>query len=209
MIRVVLRTLVLAGLAAGPISASAAWPEKPVRMIVSQAPGSSVDIAARLLAAELGRVWHQAVVVDNRPGGQNVIGAQIAARAAPDGYTLFFATSAALITNQYLIKAVPYHWQTDFVPVALIGLTVMVIAVNPQLPAKTIPELIALDKSDPGKLALAHEGPKTATGLVSRMFQRVAGTKFLEVRKAKKPGKPQRPIGCMVTADSCPYPPLT
>lgn len=182
-VRAALRTLVVfAGLAAGPMPAHAVWPEKPVRMIVSQAPGTSVDIAARLLAAELGRGWRQSVVVDNRSGGQNVIGAQTAARAAPDGYTFFFATSAALITNPYLIKALPYHWQTDFIPVALVGLTVMVIVVNPLVPAKTIPELIALDKADPGRLALANDGPKAATGMISRMFQLTAGTRFLEVQ---------------------------
>jgi tripartite-type tricarboxylate transporter receptor subunit TctC len=151
-------------------------------VIVSQAPGSSIDIAARVLAAELAPMWGQQLVVDNRPGGQNVIGAQAAARAAPDGYTLFFGTSAALITNQYLFKSLPYDPRKDFVPVALIGLSVMVVAVNPKVPAHTLGELIALDKAAPGKLALAHEGPKSATGMISRMLQLTAGTHLLEVQ---------------------------
>jgi tripartite-type tricarboxylate transporter receptor subunit TctC len=153
-----------------------------VRVIVSQAPGSSIDIAARVLAAELAPMWGQQLIVDNRAGGQNVIGAQAAARASPDGYTLFFGTSAALITNQYLFKSLPYDPQKDFAPVALIGLSVMVVTVNPAVPAGTLRELIELDKAAPGKLALAHEGPKSATGMVSRMLQLTAGTQFLEVQ---------------------------
>jgi tripartite-type tricarboxylate transporter receptor subunit TctC len=127
-------------------------------------------------------MWSQQLVVDNRPGGQNVIGAQAAARAAPDGYTLFFGTSAALITNQYLFKSLPYDPRKDFAPVALIGLSVMVVAVNPAVPAHTLGELVALDKAAPGKLALAHEGPKSATGMISRMLQLTAGTHLLEVQ---------------------------
>lgn len=151
-------------------------------MIVSQAPGSSIDIAARILAAELAPMWGQQLIVDNRPGGQNVVGAQAAAHAAPDGDTLFFATCAALITNQYLFKSLPYDARKDFVPIAMIGLSVMVVAVNPAVPAHTLRELIALDKAAPGKLALAHEGPKSATGMISRLLQLTAGTNFLEVQ---------------------------
>ena len=85
-----------------------AWPSKPVRLIVSQAAGTSPDIAARLVADRLGRLWGQPLVVENRAGGQNVIGAQAAARSAPDGYTFFFATTAAIITNPLTFKALPY-----------------------------------------------------------------------------------------------------
>ncbi len=83
---------------------ASAWPDKPIRWVLSQPPGSGPDNVARLLSDHLGRKWGQAVVIDNKPGGQNVIGAQAAARSAPDGYTFYFATLAALVTNSYLFK---------------------------------------------------------------------------------------------------------
>ena len=84
------------------------WPNKPVNLIVSQAAGRAPDIVARLVGDRLSRAWGQQVIVENRPGSGNIIGAQLAARAAPDGYTLFFATAAALVTNPYTFKTPPY-----------------------------------------------------------------------------------------------------
>ena len=84
------------------------WPNKPVNLIVSQAAGGAPDIVARLVGDRLSRAWGQQVIVENRPGSGNIIGAQLAARAAPDGYTLFFATAAALVTNPYTFKTPPY-----------------------------------------------------------------------------------------------------
>src|SRR6185295_1461977 len=93
------------------------WPVKPVRWILSQPAGSSPDATARLISEQLARRWGQGIVVDNRPGGQNVIGAQIAARARPDGYTYFYATTAALVINSFTFKSLPYDPRRDFVPV--------------------------------------------------------------------------------------------
>src|SRR5213082_1119712 len=95
-----------------------AWPAKPVRLILSQPPGSSPDILARLLSERLSRQWGQSIVVENRPGGQNIIGAQLAARAAPDGYTFYYATTAALVVNLYTFKTLPYDPRSAFAPVA-------------------------------------------------------------------------------------------
>lgn len=97
-----------------------AWPAKPVRLIVAFAPGAQPDIIARLLADRLSRSLGQQVIVDNRPGTANLIGAQAAARAAPDGDTFIFSTSAALITNPLAFKSLPYDPVRDFVPVSLI-----------------------------------------------------------------------------------------
>ena len=157
------------------------FPSKPVHWILSQPPGSSPDISARLVADGLSKAWNQQVVVDNRPGGQNVIGAVAAAKSAPDGYTYYFATTAALISNPLTFKSLPYDPERDFVPVALIGKSPMVIAVNNTVPAKSIAELIALDKNDPGKLAAANEGTKTFGGMMSQLLNVATGMRLLQV----------------------------
>jgi tripartite-type tricarboxylate transporter receptor subunit TctC len=157
------------------------WPARPVKLIVSQPPGTSPDITARYLADRLSRLLGQPVLVENRPGGQNVIGAQAAAKAPADGYTYFFATTAAIVTNPLTFKALPYDPERDFVPVAMIAKSPMVVAVNPSVPAKTLAELVALDKSQPGRLAAANEGAKTFSGMMSQMLNKTAGTRLLQV----------------------------
>jgi tripartite-type tricarboxylate transporter receptor subunit TctC len=157
------------------------WPARPVKFIVSQAPGTSPDITARYLGDRLSRLIGQPVVIENRPGGQNVIGAQAAAKSPADGYTYFYATSAAIVGNPYTFKSLPYDPERDFVPVAMIAKSPMVIAVNPSVSAKTLAELVALDKAEPGKLAAANEGAKTFGGMMSQMLNHTAGVKLLQV----------------------------
>ena len=157
------------------------FPNRPVHWILSQPAGSSPDITARLVADQLSKAWNQQVVVDNRPGGQNVIGAQAAAKSAPDGYGYYFATTAALVSNPLTFKSLPYNPERDFVPVAMIGKSPMVIAVNNSVPAKTLAELIALDKTDPGKLAAANEGTKTFGGMMSQLLNVATGMRLLQV----------------------------
>jgi tripartite-type tricarboxylate transporter receptor subunit TctC len=152
-----------------------------VHWILSQPPGSSPDISARLVADGLSKAWNQQVVVDNRPGGQNVIGAVAAAKSPGDGYNYYFATTAALISNPLTFKSLPYNPEHDFVPVAMIGKSPMVIAVNNSVPAKSIAELVALDKKDPGKLAAANEGTKTFGGMMSQLLNVATGMRLLQV----------------------------
>jgi len=176
-----MRILVLAALlVAGPALAQD-WPARPVKFILSQASGTSPDITARYLADRLSRLWGQPVVVENRPGGQNVPGAQAAAKSPPDGYNFFYATTAAIVSNPFTFKSLPYNPEHDFVPVAMIAKSPMVIAVNPSVPAKTLAELVALDRASPGKLAAANEGTKTFSGLMSQMLNRTAGIGLLQV----------------------------
>ena len=111
----------LAPLASQAQAPAQTWPDKPVKLVLSQPPGSGPDNVARLLSERLGKQWGQAVVIENKPGGQNVIGAQTAARAPADGQTFYFATTAALVTNAYLFKSLPYDPQKDFVPVAFVA----------------------------------------------------------------------------------------
>jgi len=161
--------------------ALAEWPERPVRMVLSQPPGSSPDILARMLGERLGRKWGQTVVVENRPGGQNIVGAQVAARAAPDGYTFYYATTAALVVNAYTFKSLPYDPRKDFVPVTMIGLSPFVLAVNPSVPATTLSELMAYAKANPDKLNVATEGTKTLSGLLTDMIGATGGVKWVHV----------------------------
>ena len=144
--------LVSTWFAASAPALAQAWPSKPLRLVLSQPPGSSPDIVARLVADRLARQWRQGVVVENRPGGQNVVGAQAAARAAPDGYTFYYATTAALVINAYTFKSLPYDPRADFAPVGMIGLSPFVVAVNPDFPVKSVAELVAYAKANPDRI---------------------------------------------------------
>jgi tripartite-type tricarboxylate transporter receptor subunit TctC len=182
-LRALLKALLLAVLigAAGQSAAAEIWPTRPVRWILAQPSGASVDIAARLLAERLTRIWGQQVVVDNRPGGQSVIGAQAAARAAGDGYNFFLATTAPLVTNPFTFKALPYDPARDFTPVANIGWTPFVVVVNATVPARSVAELVTLVKMQPGKLALAHQGRRSLGGIISQALIRAAGIELVQV----------------------------
>ena len=146
------------------------WPARPLRFVISQPPGTSPDITARLLAERLSRLVGQQVVVENRPGGQNVIGAQAAAKAPADGYTYYFATTAALVTNAYLFKSLPYDPQKDFVPVAFIGKSPFAVLVKADSPIASIQDLIARSKATPEKLSIANEGPRAFGGIIARLI---------------------------------------
>src|ERR1041385_1105959 len=157
------------------------WPQRPVTFIVSQSAGASPDVMARMLASKLAAPLGQQGLIDNKPGAGNIIGAQAAARAAPDGYTFFFATSASLVTNPYMVKNLGYDPTRDFVPVALVTRSHQVFVVYPSVPAKTLGELIALEKAKPGQFAIAVDGPRNLAGVTAQAFNKRAGTQFLLV----------------------------
>ena len=171
------------------------WPVRPVRLILSQAPGSSPDITARIIADRLSRAWGQQIIVDNRPGGQNIIGSQVAARSTPDGYNFFFATTAAMVMNPFTFKSLPYDPVKDFIPVAMLAKSPFVLAARPSVPARTLAELIALDKAQPSKLALANEGPRTFGGMIGQMLNVTAGLKLLQVPYVGPPQAIQDTLG--------------
>lgn len=149
---------------------SAAWPDKPIKFWLSHPAGSGPDNVARLLGERLAKLWGQAVVIDNKPGGQNVIGAQAAAKAAPDGYNFYFSTVAALVSNTYLFKALPYDPRRDFVPVAFVANSPFAVLVNANSPIKTMEELIAKSRAAPGRVTIANEGPRTLGGMIARLI---------------------------------------
>ena len=167
---------VCAALAGLFVTAAAAqqYPQRPIKMLLALPPGASVDALARLLAAKMGERLGQAIVVDNRPGGNMVIASQEVARAAGDGYTLYFTMDQPIVANQYLMAKLPYDPAKDFVPVGLLAEAFMVLTANPQkVPAKNLKELIQYAKANPGKLSfgagvlpaqIAGELLKLATG---------------------------------------------
>ena len=157
------------------------WPQRPVTFIVSQSAGASPDVMARMIANRLSISLGQTVIVENKPGAGNVIGATAAARAAPDGYTFFFATSASLVTNPYMVKNLSYDPMKDFVPVSLVTRSHQIIVAHPDVPAKTLAELIALDKASPGKYTMSVDGARNLAGVTAQALNKRAGTQFMLV----------------------------
>ena len=174
--------LLVAVTAAAPTVAHAqAWPARPLKLVLSQPPGSSPDIVARLIADRLQKQWNQSIVVENRPGGQNVTGALAAAKSPADGYTFYYGTTAALVINAYTFKALPYDPRKDFAPVGMIGQSPFLVAAYPGLPAKNVAELVAYAKANPGKISMATEGQKTFSGMMADMFAASAGIQVVHV----------------------------
>jgi tripartite-type tricarboxylate transporter receptor subunit TctC len=180
--RIVSRCLVVAiAIMVGVAAHAQTWPTKPVKMINAFAAGSAPDIVNRVMADRLSRAFNQQFVVENRPGGTGVIAAQAVARAPADGYTYFFATTAPLITNRLTFKTLPYDPEKDFAPVAMIGRNPFIILVNPDLPVKSLPQLVAYERQHAGQLSFATDGPRNFSGMVGAWLNRVAGTDFVQV----------------------------
>lgn len=159
-----------AGLALPTTLHAQTWPDKPVKWVLSQPPGSGPDNVARILSDRLAKAWGQAVVIENKPGGQNVIGARAAARSAPDGFNFYFATTAALVTNPLLFKTLPYDPSKDFVPVAFVARSPFAVLVRSESPIQSIDDLVARSKASPGKLTIGNEGPRTFSGMIARLL---------------------------------------
>jgi tripartite-type tricarboxylate transporter receptor subunit TctC len=138
----------------GHVNAQSVWPAKPIRLILSNSPGSAPDLVARVTTDQLGKAMGQSWIVENRAGGEGVIGADAAAKSAPDGYTFYVASIVSVAIAPYLVKNIPYDSLRDFAPVAMIvDSGPSAIAVHPDLPAKTFPDLVSLARSQPGKLS--------------------------------------------------------
>jgi tripartite-type tricarboxylate transporter receptor subunit TctC len=173
--------VLLAGVAlclSAPVYAQS-WPQRPVSVVVPQPAGNSPDVLCRIIAEKLSRALGQQFVVENRPGAANLVGTQAVARAAPDGYTFLFATSAALVMNPYTFKTLAYDPIKDFAPVAMVARSNHVLLVNPEVKAKTLADLIALEKSAPGTLSMAVDGPRNLSGLIAQSINKQAGTGFV------------------------------
>ena len=163
------------------------WPTRPIKIIVSLAAGGTPDIICRIISSQLSISLGQQVVVENRPGGANVVGAVAAARAPADGYTLFFATAAALVSNPHTFKSLPYDPLKDFIAVSMVAKNRFLILAHPSEPATTLPELIAYDKANPAKLAFATDGPRNFSGILATWLNKVGGANLLQVPYATMP----------------------
>lgn len=161
-------------------SADSAFPVRPIRLIVPYPPGGSTDPAARLIASEIGPRLGQSVVVENRAGAAGAIGTEAAARAAPDGYTLLLHTSV-ISTDPTLKKNAPYDVKRDLAPVTLAVTGPYLLVVNPGLPVRTVGELIAYAKANPGKLSFGSAGQGSSGHLIGELFKKAAGIEMVHV----------------------------
>jgi tripartite-type tricarboxylate transporter receptor subunit TctC len=160
---------------------AAEWPDKPIRVILSVPAGATPDVTARLVFPGLSQQLGVSLVADNRAGGGGVIGAEIAAKSAPDGYTLFISSPGALTILPHMRKGIPYDTIRDFAPVSLISIGPFVLMTHPSVPARNIRELIALAKAQPGKLNYASAGNGVANHLAGELFKQMAGVDIVHV----------------------------
>jgi tripartite-type tricarboxylate transporter receptor subunit TctC len=155
------------------------WPSKPVRIVVPFPPGGTTDIVARSIGVELQRMWQHAVVIENRPGAGGNIGADLVAKAAPDGYTLLMGTVGTHAINKALFEQngakMPFDPAKDFVPITLAAGVPNVMVINPKLPVNTVAEFIAYAKARPGQLNMASSGNGTSIHLSGELFKTVTG----------------------------------
>jgi tripartite-type tricarboxylate transporter receptor subunit TctC len=170
----------LAVSAVAPGIAQAAWPDKPLRVVVPYAAGGFTDILARMLATGMAEKLGQAVIVDNRPGASTMLGADAVAKSPADGHTLLMATTSTLSTNPLMFRKMPFK-VSDFRPVALTGLTPFVLVAHPSVPAQDAAELVAHARKNPGKLNFAMLGSGSSTHLMDEMFRRMAGVDIPDV----------------------------
>jgi tripartite-type tricarboxylate transporter receptor subunit TctC len=164
-----------------PVAFSQSFPSKPIRLVCPFPPAGAVDIASRAIAHELTKLLGQPVTVENRPGAGGNLGGEIAARSAPDGYTLFMTTSGIQAINPVLYAKMPFDPNKDLVPVAPLVSLNNVLVLNPSVPAKSVKDVIALAKKDPGKLTYASSGNGTSIHMSGAMFTQLTGVDMLHI----------------------------
>jgi len=161
--------------------ASEIYPSRTVRIMVPFAPGGFVDFTARLVAPPLSQALGQQVVVDNRPGAGGIVGAELAARSIPDGYTLVIGSAGTHSVNQSLYRKLPYNVLRDFIPVARLTDAPSILTVHPSLPVKSVKDLVGLAKKQPGQVIYASAGAGTSTHLAAVLFESLAQVKLSHV----------------------------
>lgn len=171
--------LSLAALAPALSYAQAAWPNKPVRIVVPYAPGGANDILARVVAEKLAPVLGQPVLVENKPGAGAMVGSDFVAKAAPDGHTLLMAASGPMVFNPVLVAKLPYNPLTDLAPISIVGSFPLILAVNESSSAKTFKDLVALSKASPDKSNYSY--PAASFQLIMELVKAKSGLKALNV----------------------------
>ena len=157
------------------------YPNKPVRIIVPYPPGGTADIVGRTIAEKLGVIWGQSVIVENRAGGGGTIGVDAVAKAAPDGYTMVLGVTGPLTIAPSINAQLAYDPLRDLVPITLVAAVPSLIAIHPSVPARDLKELIALAKSQPGKLTFASAGTGTSVHIAGELFKSMAGVDIIHV----------------------------
>ena len=168
--------VLLSGIASGQ-----EFPSRTVRIVVPFTPSGPTDVISRILAERLATKWRQPVIVENRPGAGTVIGSDIVAKAPPDGHTILMAVTAHAV-NATLVKKLPYDTVKDFAPIVLIATAPNILAVNPAVPVKSIAELIAYLKANPGKLNAGSHGKGNMSHLAAEMLKATTGTDFTVIQ---------------------------
>jgi tripartite-type tricarboxylate transporter receptor subunit TctC len=176
-----LHRVVAASLLVIAAHASAAWPDRPVKIVVPWAPGGSTDILARTIGDKLSRVLGQPVVIENRPGASGNIGSEIVAKAPPDGYTLLVDTMSTHAINPALMKNMSFRGVEDFTAIAMVAFVTNTMVVHPSVPANNVKEFIAYAKANPGKIAYASAGSGSTNHLCAALLEKMAGIQMLHV----------------------------
>jgi tripartite-type tricarboxylate transporter receptor subunit TctC len=177
-----IQTALMAALMAMSCGAAAQnYPNKPIRILIPSTPGGSVDTMARTVGPKLTEKWGQQVIVDNRPGAGGTIAAKLTADAPPDGYTLIMGTVAAFATNVSLRKHLPYDPIKDFAPITLVATQNLMLLIHPSIPAKSVKELVALARRQPGELSFASAGNGTGGHLSGELFKMLAKIDMLHI----------------------------
>jgi tripartite-type tricarboxylate transporter receptor subunit TctC len=172
---------VMAGLGSACTAAAQNYPVKPIKLVVPFAPGGPADVIGRIIGQHLNVILGQSLVIENRGGAGGTIGARFAAAAEPDGYTLMFANTSTLSINPAVYRHLDYDPAKAFAPVALIGTTSNIVVVNSVLPVRTIAELIAYGKANPGKLSYSTPGVGTPPHMIGEMFKQRTGLDITHV----------------------------
>jgi tripartite-type tricarboxylate transporter receptor subunit TctC len=163
------------------ISAAQAYPTKPMRLVVGFSPGGSTDVTARILAERMSASLGQQIIVDNRAGAGGNIGADLVAKANPDGYTILMATTGVMAFNHYLYRKLPYSAERDLAPVTQIGALPLILVVPASLPAKSVRELVGLAQSNPGKYSFGSSGVGGTTHVTGELFKALAKIDIVHV----------------------------
>ncbi|HEY6720356.1 MAG TPA: tripartite tricarboxylate transporter substrate binding protein [Burkholderiales bacterium] len=177
----VLKACALAALAISASAQAQGYPAKPIRMIVAYPPGGGTDIVGRMVAQKLSEALGYSVVVENRGGASGNIGTELAARAAPDGYTILMGNVAPNAINVSLFKSLPFDPVADFAPVSLVASTPNILVVHPSTPVRAVKELVALAKAKPGTLNFASAGVGSSSHLAGELFRILAGADIVHV----------------------------
>jgi tripartite-type tricarboxylate transporter receptor subunit TctC len=163
------------GILISGLATAQSWPAKPMRIVIAQAPGSATDVISRVVANPLSEALGQPIVIDARPGAGGVLGTEVAAHSAPDGYTLFMGNNSTHGSNPAVYAKLPYDAVKDFAPVSFVASVPYVLVVDPKLPVKTVSEFIALAKSNPGKMNYASAGNGSTHHFCGELLKSMTG----------------------------------